>query len=360
MDTERARTRTTAPDVVLDQDPSTGENREKGEAVTLIVSGRRRLSRCPSSAASSGTDAIDELLRRGLTSATENVSTTEEDSTDRRARSCATNPAAGTRVKKRVRRSSRPVEEAGDPGARRRQPARTRWPRTCSPTSRSRRRRSRTTPSKPVASSAPIRPRGRGPARLGDHGVRLDRAPEIDVPPVVGRPEARRERHLDERRVPGVPGRAARRRRPERRRRGGDQPAVAGPQRPRARRSRSPSAGSHPAVVDGDGNIGGRDGNDGGGGRRQQRLTALGGGTCDHGRHDLPWRASRDRWCVLVSEVMLQQTQAAAGRRRLGRVHRRFVDLEAMAAERVPAASSARGAGSGIPAAPVGCGRRRS
>ncbi len=28
-----------------------------------------------------------------------------------------------------------------------------------------------------------------------------------------------------------------------------------------------------------------------------------------HGRHDLPWRASRDRWPVLVSEVMLQQTQ---------------------------------------------------
>ena len=28
-----------------------------------------------------------------------------------------------------------------------------------------------------------------------------------------------------------------------------------------------------------------------------------------HGRHDLPWRATRDRWAVLVSEVMLQQTQ---------------------------------------------------
>jgi A/G-specific adenine glycosylase len=31
----------------------------------------------------------------------------------------------------------------------------------------------------------------------------------------------------------------------------------------------------------------------------------------DHGRHDLPWRATRDRWSVLVSEVMLQQTQVA-------------------------------------------------
>ncbi len=28
-----------------------------------------------------------------------------------------------------------------------------------------------------------------------------------------------------------------------------------------------------------------------------------------HGRHDLPWRATRDRWRVLVSEVMLHQTQ---------------------------------------------------
>jgi A/G-specific adenine glycosylase len=27
-----------------------------------------------------------------------------------------------------------------------------------------------------------------------------------------------------------------------------------------------------------------------------------------HGRHDLPWRATGDRWAVLVSEVMLQQT----------------------------------------------------
>jgi A/G-specific adenine glycosylase len=29
----------------------------------------------------------------------------------------------------------------------------------------------------------------------------------------------------------------------------------------------------------------------------------------EHGRHDLAWRASRDRWTVLVSEVMLHQTQ---------------------------------------------------
>ncbi len=28
-----------------------------------------------------------------------------------------------------------------------------------------------------------------------------------------------------------------------------------------------------------------------------------------HGRHDLPWRLTRDRWAILVSEVMLNQTQ---------------------------------------------------
>lgn len=31
----------------------------------------------------------------------------------------------------------------------------------------------------------------------------------------------------------------------------------------------------------------------------------------DHGRHDLPWRQTRDPWRVLVSELMLQQTQVA-------------------------------------------------
>ena len=30
-----------------------------------------------------------------------------------------------------------------------------------------------------------------------------------------------------------------------------------------------------------------------------------------HGRHDLAWRHTRDRWAVLVSEVMLHQTQVA-------------------------------------------------
>jgi len=40
------------------------------------------------------------------------------------------------------------------------------------------------------------------------------------------------------------------------------------------------------------------------------RPSALGDWYATHGRHDLAWRATRDRWAVLVSEVMLHQTQA--------------------------------------------------
>ena len=40
--------------------------------------------------------------------------------------------------------------------------------------------------------------------------------------------------------------------------------------------------------------------------RRQARILAWGDGH----RRDLPWRHTRDPWAVLVSEVMLQQTQA--------------------------------------------------
>jgi A/G-specific adenine glycosylase len=40
-----------------------------------------------------------------------------------------------------------------------------------------------------------------------------------------------------------------------------------------------------------------------------------------HGRHELPWRATRDPWRVLVSEVMLQQTQAP----RVAQVYDAFV-----------------------------------
>ena len=42
----------------------------------------------------------------------------------------------------------------------------------------------------------------------------------------------------------------------------------------------------------------------------------------DRTGRELPWRHTRDRWAVLVSEVMLQQTQAA----RVDPVFRRFID----------------------------------
>lgn len=37
----------------------------------------------------------------------------------------------------------------------------------------------------------------------------------------------------------------------------------------------------------------------------------LAGWYARHGRHDLPWRHTTDRWAVLVAEVMLHQTQVA-------------------------------------------------
>ena len=51
-----------------------------------------------------------------------------------------------------------------------------------------------------------------------------------------------------------------------------------------------------------------------------------------HGRHDLPWRATRDRWAVLVSEVMLQQTQVTRVAAVWPAFLARFPTPEAMAA----------------------------
>jgi A/G-specific adenine glycosylase len=51
-----------------------------------------------------------------------------------------------------------------------------------------------------------------------------------------------------------------------------------------------------------------------------------------YGRHDLPWRATRDRWAVLVSEVMLQQTQVARVATVWDGFMTRFPTPEAMAA----------------------------
>jgi len=43
-----------------------------------------------------------------------------------------------------------------------------------------------------------------------------------------------------------------------------------------------------------------------------------------HGRHDLPWRQTRDRWSILVSEVMLHQTPVARVLPAYDRFLRRF------------------------------------
>ena len=51
-----------------------------------------------------------------------------------------------------------------------------------------------------------------------------------------------------------------------------------------------------------------------------------------HGRHALPWRASRDRWSILVSEVMLHQTQVPRVEAVWAEFIGRFPTPEAMAA----------------------------
>jgi A/G-specific adenine glycosylase len=58
----------------------------------------------------------------------------------------------------------------------------------------------------------------------------------------------------------------------------------------------------------------------------------LAGWYARHGRHELPWRATRDRWAVLVSEVMLQQTQVGRVAAVWPEFMARFPTPEAMAA----------------------------
>ena len=62
-----------------------------------------------------------------------------------------------------------------------------------------------------------------------------------------------------------------------------------------------------------------------------------------HGRHDLPWRATRDRWRVLVSEVMLHQTQAPRVAQQYDAFVTRFPTPAATAAERPGAVIEAWG-----------------
>jgi len=56
----------------------------------------------------------------------------------------------------------------------------------------------------------------------------------------------------------------------------------------------------------------------------------------EHGRHDLPWRRTRDPWAVLVSEVMLQQTQVARVRGRWEGFLERWPTAAACAADTLP------------------------
>jgi A/G-specific adenine glycosylase len=51
----------------------------------------------------------------------------------------------------------------------------------------------------------------------------------------------------------------------------------------------------------------------------------------ESGRHDLPWRATDDPWAILVSEVMLQQTQVARVARRWESFMTRWPDPESCA-----------------------------
>ncbi|HKN54458.1 MAG TPA: A/G-specific adenine glycosylase, partial [Amycolatopsis sp.] len=50
-----------------------------------------------------------------------------------------------------------------------------------------------------------------------------------------------------------------------------------------------------------------------------------------YGRHDLPWRRTRDRWAVLVSEVMLHQTQVPRVAAAWPEFYGRFPTPDAMA-----------------------------
>ncbi|MDH4191170.1 MAG: A/G-specific adenine glycosylase [Betaproteobacteria bacterium] len=53
-----------------------------------------------------------------------------------------------------------------------------------------------------------------------------------------------------------------------------------------------------------------------------------------HGRHDLPWQATRDPYRIWVSEIMLQQTQVATVIPYYARFMARFPDVRSLAAAR--------------------------
>ncbi len=204
--------------------------------------------------------------------------------------------------------------------------------------------------------------------------VIVAREPAIPVPDVSSLDPGRRPRHAHPGRVP-----AHHRQRRERRRTGGGvvgtDPAAGTPlprgsavtlqmssgptqvpvasvvgSAPRHRRGR---AQRHPRVrgagqlrqrrphQEGDRRVAdarGRRGHQGIDRRHRRRSLTLVSWYADHGRHDLPWRRTRDRWAILVSEVMLHQTQVA----RVAAVYDDF-----LARFPTPAAMADAGAGRG-------------
>jgi A/G-specific adenine glycosylase len=56
-----------------------------------------------------------------------------------------------------------------------------------------------------------------------------------------------------------------------------------------------------------------------------------------HGRHDLPWRLTRDPYQILVSEIMLQQTQVSRVMNKWAEFLEKFPTLESLASAPTPA-----------------------
>ena len=171
-----------------------------------------------------------------------------------------------------------------------------------------RRHRSRPTPSRRATPSPPTPAAGTRVPRGSPIRLVVSSGPaEVDVPNVIGQPTqtgdgdpvqrgVQRRRAADDRAARGH------RVRPEPDRR---QAA------PGSRRSRSSSASDARPVA-----------------RRPSLRTWY----ARHGRHDLPWRRTRDRWLVLTSEVMLHQTQVARAEVAWPEFVARFPTPEAMAA----------------------------
>jgi len=72
-------------------------------------------------------------------------------------------------------------------------------------------------------------------------------------------------------------------------------------------------------------------------------VTGLAAWYATHGRHDLAWRTTRDRWAVLVSEIMLHQTQVPRVAAAWPDFIDRFPTPDAMAAEPAGAVITAWG-----------------